>query len=61
MIEGICRFESAQCGFCIVSLCQGKLDENDFYAFVAIEPQDYSYFKKHYQTQKGKASGFGHC
>ncbi len=59
MIEGISRFEGAKHGFCIVSLCQGKLDEKDFYAFVAIEPQNYAYFKKDYQAQKGIASSFG--
>ncbi len=59
MVEGIGRFDGTQYGFCIVSLCQGKLGDRDFYAFVAVEPQNYPYFKKHYQAQKGRASNFG--
>jgi hypothetical protein len=48
MLEGIGRFAHARHGFCVVSLCQGKQDNDTFFAFVAIEPHNYSYFRKTY-------------
>lgn len=56
MLEGIGRFDHARYGYCIVPLCQGKIQNKDFYAFVAIEPHNYPYFKKHYR--QGIASSF---
>ena len=56
MLEGIGRFAHARYGFCIVTLCQGKIQDKSFYSFVAVEPQNYSYFRKNYK--KGDASHF---
>jgi hypothetical protein len=50
MLEGIGHFDHARYGFCIVHLCHGKLEGRDFFAFVAIEPQNYLFFKKHYRA-----------
>lgn len=49
MLEGIGRFAHARHGFCVVSLCQGKESDQDFFAFVAIEPHNYRYFRKNYE------------
>jgi hypothetical protein len=56
MLEGIGRFPHARHGFCVVTLCHGKQDGNLFFAFVAIEPHNYSYFKKSYK--RNVASNF---
>jgi hypothetical protein len=49
MLKAIGRFPEAQFGFCIVVLCRGKLEGQDFFAFVAIEPQNFSHFETHYE------------
>lgn len=56
MLEGIGRFDHASHGFCMVPVCQGVLQNKEFYAFVAVEPQNYPYFKKHYR--RGQSSNF---
>ena len=56
MFKGLGCFKFAPHGFCIVALCRGKLNDRDFYAFVAIEPQNYAYFKKRYR--EGELSNF---
>ncbi len=56
MLEGIGRFAHARHGFCIVTLCHGVTGCDSFYAFVAVEPQNYSYFKKTYR--KGASGDF---
>jgi len=56
MLEGIGRFAHARHGFCVVSLCQGKQDDSTFFAFVAIEPHNYNYFRKVYE--QGVATDF---
>jgi hypothetical protein len=53
MLEGIGRFGDSRYGFCIIQLCHGKADNRDFYAFVAIEPQNYPFFKKNYRPGVG--------
>ncbi len=56
--NGIARDQNARFGFKIVKFCQGisKADfsnheygEKEFYAFIAIEPQNLAYFEKHYR------------
>lgn len=49
MLKAIGRFAEAQFGFCVVVLCHGRLEEQDFFAFVAIEPQNIPHFETHYQ------------
>jgi hypothetical protein len=56
MLEGIGRFDHAEHGFCIVPVCQGLIHNKEFYAFVAVEPQNYPYFKKYYRI--GVSSSF---
>ena len=56
MLKGLGCFKHVQQGFCVVAVCHGKTDGRDFYAFVAIEPQNYSYFKRRYQA--GERSDF---
>ncbi len=56
MLQGIGRFANARHGFCVVSLCQGKEGGSDFFAFIAIEPHNYNYFRKIYE--KGVATDF---
>jgi hypothetical protein len=56
MLEGIGRFTHTRHGFCVVSLCQGQENNETFFAFVAIEPHNYGYFKKCYE--KGQANDF---
>ncbi len=56
MLEGIGRFAHTRHGLCVVSLCQGKENNENFFAFIAIEPHNYGYFKKTYQ--KGMANDF---
>jgi hypothetical protein len=50
MLEGIGHFDHSRYGFCIIHLCQGKTEGRDFYAFIAIEPQNYMFFKTHYRA-----------
>lgn len=47
-MKGLGCFKFSTCGFSIVVLCHGKESNRDFYAFVAIEPQNYRYFKRRY-------------
>ncbi len=56
MLKGLGCFKFSLCGFSVVALCHGKEDGKDFYAFVAIEPQNYRYFKKRYMP--GAMSSF---
>lgn len=57
MLTGLGCFKFATSGFCIVALCQGRDDSGrDFYAFIAIEPQNYRYFKSRYRP--GESASF---
>ena len=56
MLKGLGCFKHARNGLCVVTLCKGRDHERDFYAFVAIEPQNYGYFKKRYRP--GEAQNF---
>lgn len=56
MLEGIGRFAHTRHGFCVVSLCQGQENNENFFAFVAIEPHNYNYFRKSYE--RGQANDF---
>jgi hypothetical protein len=56
MLKGLGCFKFATNGFCIVTLCHGKENGQDFYAFIAIEPHNYRYFQKRYRA--GEASSF---
>ncbi len=56
MTIGIGRFAHARCGFCVISLCQGKINNKDFYALVAVEPHNFEHFKKKYK--KGESTNF---
>ncbi len=56
MMKGLGCFKFSLSGFSIVALCQGKENDRDFYSFVAIEPQNYPYFKKRYRP--GEMSNF---
>lgn len=56
MLQGLGCFKFSTYGFCVVRLCQGKTDGKDFFAFVAIEPQNYRYFVKRYRD--GELSNF---
>jgi hypothetical protein len=60
MLEGIGRFAHARHGFCVVSLLQGKHNNDSFFAFVAIEPHNYKYFRRTYERGLGTDfSAFG--
>jgi hypothetical protein len=48
MLKGLGCFKFSTLGFSVVTLCHGKDNGQDFYAFVAIEPQNFRYFKKRY-------------
>jgi hypothetical protein len=48
MLKGLGCFKFSASGFCIVTVCHGKEQGQDFYAVVAIEPENYKYFKKRY-------------
>ena len=56
MMKGLGCFKFSPVGFCIVTLCHGKEEGRDFYAFIAIEPQNFRYFKKRYRP--GEMSSF---
>ena len=56
MLKGLGCFRYSRHGFCVVTLCHGQTDGRDFYAFVAIEPQNYSHFCRRYQA--GQAANF---
>ncbi len=64
MMTGIGRFPETRYGFCIVVLCHGCAPDEvrhdsqpkDFFSFVAIEPQNYSHFRKRYT--RGEATSF---
>ena len=56
MLKGLGCFKFSTQGFSVVTLCQGKENGQDFYAFVAIEPQNFRYFKRRYVA--GEASSF---
>ena len=56
--NGIARDHNARFGFKIIKFCQGRskadfshpeFSEREFYAFIAIEPQNLQYFEKHYK------------
>lgn len=51
---GIGRFAHARHGFCVISLCQGKINNKNFYAFVAVEPHNFKYFEKKYKKGENK-------
>jgi hypothetical protein len=56
MLKGLGCFKFSTQGFSVVTLCHGKDNGQDFYAFVAIEPQNFRYFKRRYVP--GEASSF---
>lgn len=56
MSKGLGCFKFSSYGFCVVALCHGRDNGQDFYAFIAIEPQNYRYFKKRYRP--GEAASF---
>ncbi len=56
MLKGLGCFKFSTYGFSIVTLCHGKDGGRDFYAFIAIEPQNFRLFKKRYVP--GQASSF---
>lgn len=47
---GLLRAEKTRHGFCVVRICQGTIEGRHFYAYIAIEPHNYDYFKKHYEA-----------
>ena len=49
MLKGLGCFKFSQTGICVVELCHGQDNGRDFYAFIAIEPQNYRYFKNRYR------------
>jgi hypothetical protein len=49
MLKGLGCFKFSTSGFCIVELCHGNDSGRDFYVFIAIEPQNYRYFKSRYR------------
>ncbi len=56
MLTGLGCFKFSPSGFCVVALCHGRDNGRDFYAFIAIEPQNYRYFKNRYRP--GELSSF---
>jgi hypothetical protein len=54
--NGLMRCDNARFGFKIVKFCCGQMrgffDDKTFYAFVAIEPQNFEYFEKRYEPYK---------
>jgi hypothetical protein len=56
MLKGLGCFKFSPSGFCVVTLCHGKENGKDFFAFIAIEPQNYRYFQKRYRA--GEAATF---
>lgn len=54
--QGIMRTENGRFGFKIIKFCQGVLEGKDFYAFIAIEPQNLGYFENKYKP--GVSSDF---
>ena len=46
--DGLMRKESSRYGYAIVKLCHGVAQEKNFYAYIAIEPQNLDYFYQHY-------------
>ena len=46
--HGLMRCEDSRFGFKIVTFCHGLESGKPFYAFVAVEPQNFGYFKNHY-------------
>lgn len=49
MLTGLGCFKFSTSGFCVVTLCHGQDQGRDFYAFIAIEPQNFRYFKNRYR------------
>jgi hypothetical protein len=56
MLKGLGCFKFSPSGFCIVAVCHGREQGQDFYAVVAIDPENYKYFKKRYVP--GEMSSF---
>ena len=66
---GIARDSNARFGFKIIKFCQGvskrdysnpEFSEREFFAFIAIEPQNLGYFNEHYKPLKtSDFSAFG--
>ena len=58
--HGLLRSDDARFGFTIVKYCKGVLDGRAFYAFIAIEPQNFPYVTRNYQPFKfSDFSAFG--
>lgn len=61
MLKGLGCFKFATSGFCVVELCHGVEQGRDFYAFIAIEPQNYRYFKSRYRPgEQSHFSNYGY-
>ncbi len=59
LFQGITENIPSSIGYSIVVLCQGKLRGHDYYAFVAIDPEKYAYFTKHYRPGLSNLGQFG--
>jgi hypothetical protein len=49
MKKGLGCFKFSASGFCVVEVCHGRQNDEDFYTVLAIEPENYRYFKKRYR------------
>lgn len=47
--DGLARFDDARFGVRVIRLCKGQIENQPFYAFVGIEPQNLFYFHEHYK------------
>lgn len=48
--NGLTRAENSRFGFKIIKFCHGRIDDKDFYAFMAIDPKNIGYFENHYKA-----------
>ncbi len=46
--HGLMRCDDTRFGFKIIVFCHGITEDRPFYAFVAVEPQNFEYFENHY-------------
>lgn len=61
MLEGLGCFNFSPSGFCTVAVVTGKENGEDFFAVIAIEPENYKYFKKNYRPgERSSFRTFGH-
>ena len=58
--HGLMRCEDTRFGFKIIVFCHGVVGDKPFYAFVAIDPQNFGYFESHYiENCYSEFSAFG--